>query len=256
MTRLHFRGLSGVVFVPRNRRILYYNVQPFLKNSMAASSAPTPNTVLKTAIRAVPAVKYALGVAGVLSVVAIVTLGWRLDPSVAVFGTVLMFVLMTVLLVFTRIVAANAAVFILPVLWFVWSSTLLCIGTAILLFMSVFFKWPMNLQDQILHVKNAEMSDRYFVNVTSDHIPFASGRFSEITSLSIEHFAERYRRLHQHKALAVSKIGWIGLSEYQPSEAEAWQRALGFCDGFVKKSSTPNDTCFVIMINDKKVGDW
>jgi hypothetical protein len=60
-----------------------------------------PMTVLKEAIKAVPAVKYALGVAGLGAVVAIIA-GFNIDFRVAVFGILIIFVLMFGLLVFAK----------------------------------------------------------------------------------------------------------------------------------------------------------
>jgi hypothetical protein len=64
---------------------------------MAPLSSPVE--VLKRPTKAVPAVKYALGIAGIVAAIAIVA-GFRINFRIAVFGTVIMFVLMTVLVVF------------------------------------------------------------------------------------------------------------------------------------------------------------
>ena len=55
----------------------------------AWDEASTRASFLKEAIRAVPAVKYAMGVGGVAAVVAIVA-GLKIDYRVAVFGTVIL----------------------------------------------------------------------------------------------------------------------------------------------------------------------
>jgi uncharacterized membrane protein YkgB len=60
-----------------------------------------PSTILNNAIRAVPAVKFALGVAGIAAAVALVA--GLTDYRVAVFGVVLMFGFMTVLVVFSTL---------------------------------------------------------------------------------------------------------------------------------------------------------
>jgi len=70
---------------------------------------PTPGSFLKEAIKAVPAVKYALGVGGIAAVVAIIA-GFHLDYRVAVFGTVIVFALMFVLLVFARSVGMAGSI--------------------------------------------------------------------------------------------------------------------------------------------------
>jgi len=58
-----------------------------MADSSKKQDALNPITVLGEAIRAVPAVKYALGIAGIVSAIAIVTGGFRIDLRIAVFGT-------------------------------------------------------------------------------------------------------------------------------------------------------------------------
>src|SRR5258707_13771063 len=70
-------------------------------HQMPDDNPSTPPSVLKQAIKAVPAVKYALGIGGIISIIAIVR-GFGIDFRVAVVGTVVMLVLMTVLLVFAK----------------------------------------------------------------------------------------------------------------------------------------------------------
>jgi hypothetical protein len=48
--------------------------------------ALTPAEMLRAAVKAVPAMRYALGVGGLASVVAIVLLGWKLKAQDAIFG--------------------------------------------------------------------------------------------------------------------------------------------------------------------------
>ncbi len=59
-----------------------------------------PVKILKNAIKAVPAVRYALGIAGVAAAVSIVA-GLGMDYRVAVFGTLIMFGLMFILVMFS-----------------------------------------------------------------------------------------------------------------------------------------------------------
>jgi hypothetical protein len=54
-------------------------------------------SVLRQAVKAVPAVRYALGIAGIFAVIAIVQ-GFRIDLRIAVFGAIIMLVLMTLLI--------------------------------------------------------------------------------------------------------------------------------------------------------------
>lgn len=104
----------------------------------------TPLTILREAIRAVPAVKYALGVAGVVSVIAIIG-SFKISLMVAVFGAIVMFFLMALLVVFSRLTILGDPDFRRLALVFIWSSLILVIATAFAMFFCVFFKWPLNL---------------------------------------------------------------------------------------------------------------
>ena len=108
-----------------------------------------PLKILKDAIRAVPAVKYALGVAGIISVIAIVA-ALKIDFRIAVFGTIIMLVLMVVLIIFAKLSEAPKKYFTIPIIIFMWFALFLTMITAIFLFTSIFFKYPLNLQYLIL----------------------------------------------------------------------------------------------------------
>lgn len=68
------------------------------------------------------------------------------DPRLAVFGTVVMFILMTVVVVFAKLTTATQEKFTAPILVLLWFSILITICTAASLFGSVFFRWPVDLQ--------------------------------------------------------------------------------------------------------------
>jgi hypothetical protein len=104
-------------------------------------SAPDPYEVLKAAIKTVPAVKYALAVGGIVAVIAIVA-GWKVDFRIAVFGVVIMLVLMTSMVVFARLAKESASVFRAPAVVFMWFSVILTMACAIAVFLSVFVGWP------------------------------------------------------------------------------------------------------------------
>lgn len=101
----------------------------------------TPTGMLREAIKAVPAVKYALGVGGIIAVVALIA-SFKIDFRIAIFGTIIMFVLMTVLVMFASLAGQNKASFKIPMLVFTWFSLLLTMATAFALFTSVFAGWP------------------------------------------------------------------------------------------------------------------
>lgn len=117
-----------------------------------------PFELLKEAIRAVPAVRYALGISGVIAAIALVA-ALRVDLRIAVFGTIIMIVLMVLLVVFARLSVAAPPVFIVPIVILVWSSVLLCVLTAALLFASVFFQWPLDLHRWLDPAKTSLVTD-------------------------------------------------------------------------------------------------
>ena len=121
-----------------------------MADSLKKPDALNPVTVLREAIRAVPAVKYALGIAGIVSAIAIVTGGFRIDLRIAVFGTVIMLVLMTVLVLFARLSTTPHHALGFAVIVLVWFSLLLTMFTATGLFTSVFLHWPLDLRTWLL----------------------------------------------------------------------------------------------------------
>lgn len=108
-----------------------------------------PLKLLRAAIAAVPAVKYALGIAGIAAVVAIV-LGLRLNPQVAVFGTLIVLGLMFILVVFSRY-AGQASVdgFLGPASLLVWFYALAVIVTTVLFMTSYFLHSPLDFRPEI-----------------------------------------------------------------------------------------------------------
>jgi hypothetical protein len=101
--------------------------------------------VLGAAIKKVPAVKYAFGLAGIAAAIAIIK-GLLVDWRVAVFGTIVMLILMAVLLVFAKLATMLGKWFIGPAITLMWFSLLLFIFTGSFLFTSVFFDWPLQLK--------------------------------------------------------------------------------------------------------------
>jgi hypothetical protein len=101
--------------------------------------------LLREAISAVPAVRYALGVAGIAATVSIVA-GLSTDYRVAFFGTVIMLGLMFGLVSFSWF-ATNSPATIKPLaLTLAWVFVLLISATAFFIFTSVFISWPQPLQ--------------------------------------------------------------------------------------------------------------
>ena len=103
--------------------------------------------LLRESIRSVPAaVKCAIGLAGLASVIAIVR-SLSIDYRVAVFGTVLVLLLMTLLVVFARLSRLTSPGFRLLAMVFTWFALILVSAAAFAMFLSVFFRWPLDLQD-------------------------------------------------------------------------------------------------------------
>src|SRR5437588_2439543 len=113
------------------------------------ASGVTALSILREAIKAVPAVKFALGIAGILAAVSIVTAVFRLGLAVAAFSAAVMFVLMTGLVIFARVASASSKTFVAHVAVFSWFSLLLIMATATLLFTSVFWAYPVDLKQFI-----------------------------------------------------------------------------------------------------------
>jgi hypothetical protein len=107
-----------------------------------------PLELLKNAIAAVPAMKYALGVVGLIAVIAIVS-AFKIDYRVAVFGAIIIIFLMVILLIFAKLSGYTSRFFAAPALVFTWFSLILLIAISVALFTSVFFQKPINLQSWI-----------------------------------------------------------------------------------------------------------
>jgi hypothetical protein len=103
-----------------------------------------PAKVLNEAIKAVPAVKYALGIGGMIAVIAIIK-GFGIDYRVAGFGAVIMLVLMTMLVIFAKLAAKRDSDFHLPAIVFMWFALVLTMATAVMLFTSSFWGKPLAL---------------------------------------------------------------------------------------------------------------
>ena len=97
--------------------------------------------LIKNAIKAVPAVRYALAVAAIGAAVAVIA-GFTIDLRVAVFGIIILFVFMAVMVVFARLALVAAGSLHVLAMVLAWAAVILVISTSILLLTSVFFNWP------------------------------------------------------------------------------------------------------------------
>jgi len=100
-----------------------------------------PLTLLREAIKAVPALKYALAVAGVAAVVAIV-LGLRLNPQMAVFGSIIVIGLMFILVIFSQYAGSGNRQLRGPASLLVWFFSIALVVTTTLLITGYFLHVP------------------------------------------------------------------------------------------------------------------
>lgn len=105
----------------------------------------SPMQILREAVRAVPAVKYALGIGGLIAVLSII-FSFGLNPKVAFIGAVFMFMLMGVLVIFARMTALPDQHLLLPAKVFTWFVLFAFMSLSVCLFASVFLKWPLDLR--------------------------------------------------------------------------------------------------------------
>jgi len=105
----------------------------------------SPMGVLNAAIKAVPAVRFALGVGGIAAVVAIVVLWWKLEIQLAVFGTLIVLVFMVVLVIFSALSGLGAPALTPLALVLAWAFLILTVFAAALFASCAFFDWPKTL---------------------------------------------------------------------------------------------------------------
>jgi hypothetical protein len=104
-----------------------------------------PRGFLREAIQAVPAVKYALGVGGVVAVIAIIG-GFGINYKVAVIGFPIVLIMMFLLLIFAKLAGAKPQYFLAPFVILTWFSIITMIATILLVFTGVFFGVPLDLR--------------------------------------------------------------------------------------------------------------
>lgn len=113
--------------------------------SRARKTWLNPLSLLKDAIRAVPSVRYALGVVGIAAAVSIISILLG-DHRVAIIGMSCAIAFMVVLLVFQRLSLLDRSHFKVPALILLWFFPLVLVAFLSLLLSSVFFGWPLSLK--------------------------------------------------------------------------------------------------------------
>jgi hypothetical protein len=146
---------------------------PVLEESAFGIGSLTPWGVFQTGLKAVPALRYALGVLGMVSAIAIIK-GFGVDFRAAVFGTVIMLVLMVALVVFAALTKVPGAHLRPAAVVLMWSLLAITILTAVLLFTSFFFAFPKGLLD-LLRITEAE-PNRSSIEVRIENVPVEIGR--------------------------------------------------------------------------------
>lgn len=104
-------------------------------------SLGSPMNVLRAGIQAVPAVRYALGIAGVAAALAIASAFFR-STAAALIGVAVMLPLMILLVVFAAITGLAKEDMRVPALVFTWAILVLFVCSGTLFALSVFFDWP------------------------------------------------------------------------------------------------------------------
>jgi hypothetical protein len=99
-------------------------------------------------MQAVPAVKWALGVAGVISAAALVKV-FFVSVGAALLAGFGMLVLMVILVLFAAATKSRSSVLIVPAMVLTWALLILVILSSLLTVSAAFFGWPKPIQDLI-----------------------------------------------------------------------------------------------------------
>jgi len=119
---------------------------PKLSRSASGGIAFNPWHILVEAMKAVPVMRFALAVLGLVAVIAIVS-AWRLDFKVAIFGSLVILGLMVILAFFARVTMHQRAkedrdFLYYASVFFVCVFGLLITFTAVFLLTASAFRWP------------------------------------------------------------------------------------------------------------------
>lgn len=96
-----------------------------------------------------PAFRYALFVGGVCALL-VVFLQFGNNPAAYVFGAVIVAVLMVLFFVISQAVRLTGKIMSPAAIFLVWAFLLLAVATAVLIFTSTFFNFPLPLRDKII----------------------------------------------------------------------------------------------------------
>jgi len=107
--------------------------------------------LLNQALRHTPAIKYAIAVAAIAGLIA-TSLRYGFSAATLVFGFIIVIGLMVLFFAFSQLAEANKRATGSASVVVLWSFLLLCIASAVLLFSSAFFDWPLPLRSKILGI--------------------------------------------------------------------------------------------------------
>ncbi len=101
--------------------------------------------MIRAGLKAVPAIKYALGVGGIAAVVSISLVAWKLPPSTAILGVLVLIGFMVVLVIFAALAGMRPKALRPLALCLAWAFLILAIGVASLFVSCAFFDKPKSL---------------------------------------------------------------------------------------------------------------
>lgn len=126
-----------------------------------------PLKVIREAISAVPAVKYALGIAGIAASLALATAFFS-STRAALFGIAAMLLLMVLLVVFAVLTKLAKKELRFPALVLTWTVLLVFVASTILTFTSVFFSTPKPFPTLVQEISGASIRETYRADTLLD----------------------------------------------------------------------------------------
>lgn len=193
--------------------------------------------IVRESIKAVPAMKYALAVAGLLAVVALVG-AFKVSPQMAVLGALVTLVLMVAMVVFARLTTTAPRHFFLPAQIMMWAFLGLTIATACLLFTSAFFQWPRGLRE--LTAPQATERAAVAPPPVPVSVPAAQAEVRNRISVAQQQRAERdYPAAWKTIEAAVTQ---------HPQSVEAHEEQVQVAMAWIRDSRVPESTTFTQML--------
>ena len=187
-----------------------------------------PLGILREAMRAVPSVKYALAVAGVLAAVSIGVKLMADDWRAALIGAICTFLLMVLMVVFARLSTAADKGFAKPILVLTWFSVLLLMVWAVGLTSSVFAGWP--VEGMSISRKSDEATTACASTPSSSEIvreATAGEILNVMRQVPTWDRQNQFKHLYQNKHIRLG--GWSGTVDELP------RHEVQVCDFMVKE---------------------